>query len=57
MKLHKQRHEWTHDQERILTNFTHFEHADNDFDPHCLLGKYWEFIKEDIEEFVKNNKQ
>jgi hypothetical protein len=33
--------------------------ADEDFDPECLLGKHWEFIKEDIteevEKFINNH--
>jgi hypothetical protein len=37
----------------ILKNFTDFSLADEDFDPICLKGKYWEFIKEDIENAVE----
>lgn len=29
-----------------------FSGADEDFNPNCLRGKQWEFIKEDLEEFV-----
>ena len=29
-----------------------FQYADADFDPICLKGKYWELIKQDIEEEV-----
>lgn len=52
--LHKQRFEWTHDEMLIRKNFTDFKIADNDFDPICLKEKEWVFIKEDIEEAVKN---
>ncbi|WP_240723510.1 nucleotidyl transferase AbiEii/AbiGii toxin family protein [Flavobacterium sp. GT3P67] len=49
ISLHKQRCEYTHDEAQILKNFTDFNSADEDFDPICLKGKYWEFIKEDIQ--------
>lgn len=52
--LHRQRFEWTHDQALILQNFTDFLAADVDFDPICLRGKQWIFIKEDIEFAVAN---
>ncbi|WGF91547.1 nucleotidyl transferase AbiEii/AbiGii toxin family protein [Aequorivita marisscotiae] len=48
LALHKQRHPYTHDATLILQNFIDFSQADDDFDPICLLGKYWEFIKDDI---------
>ena len=49
LSLHKLRYEYNHQREVILENFTDFSNADNDFEPICLKGKYWEFIKEDIE--------
>ncbi len=56
ISLHQMRYPYTHDEELILQNLTNFELADNDFDPICLKGKYWEFIKEDIMEVVKSYK-
>lgn len=53
LSLHQQRYPYTHDEELILNNFIKFDHADDDFDPICLRGKYWEFIKEDIVDAVK----
>nr|WP_315197185.1 nucleotidyl transferase AbiEii/AbiGii toxin family protein [uncultured Flavobacterium sp.] len=53
LSLHKKRSEYTHDEEQILKNFTDFTSADDDFDPECLKGKYWEFIKEDIKAAVE----
>src|SRR5690606_17949517 len=50
--LHQQRYPYTHDKGLIIKNFTDFELADDEFDPVCLRGKYWEFIKEDIVEAV-----
>jgi len=52
LALHKQRHEYVHDKALILKNLTDFTQADDDFNPICLKGKYWEFIKEDIEDAV-----
>ncbi len=52
LKLHEKRYPYSHDRELILNNFTDFSIANDEFDPICLKGKYWEFIKEDIEEFV-----
>lgn len=53
LSLHQQRYPYTHDNELILQNLINFEIADDDFDPICLRGKYWEFIKEDIIEAVE----
>lgn len=44
---------WAQGEALILQNLTDFKLADDDFDPICLLGKYREFIKEDIEEAYK----
>jgi len=52
LSLHQQRYPYTHDQEIILNNLINFDLADDDFDPICLRGKYWEFIKEDIVDAV-----
>lgn len=56
LQLHEQRYPYTHDKELIIHNFTDFSTADDDFTPICLLGKYWEFIKDDINEIVGNYK-
>ena len=53
LQMHEQRYPYGHDSASILRNFTNFERADDDFDPICLRGKYWEFIKEDIKEAVE----
>ena len=55
IELHEQRYLYTHDRNLIIQNFISFEQADDDFDPICYKGKYWEFIKEDFEEIIKNN--
>jgi hypothetical protein len=52
LALHKQRNPYTHDGDQIRRNFSNFENADDDFDPICLKGKYWEIIKLDIIDFA-----
>lgn len=52
LDLHKQRYPYIHDRDLIIQNFTFFEQADEDFNPICFKGKYWEFIKEDFEEII-----
>ena len=54
LELHKQRYPHNHDRELIIRNLTNFDRADEDFDPDCLKGKEWEFIKEDIIEHVES---
>lgn len=54
IELHKKRYPYSHDKKLLLKNFTYFSEADDDFDPICLLGKYWEFIKDDIENIVSS---
>ncbi len=54
LQLHGQRYPYNHNSALIIKNFTQFEQANNDFDPNCYKGKYWEFIKEDFEEIIKN---
>jgi hypothetical protein len=56
LDLHEQRYPYTHDSDLIIQNFTDFCLADDEFNPICFKGKYWEFIKEDIEEIIMNFK-
>lgn len=46
--LHSERYPFSHDEQMIRTNFIDFTKADDDLDPNCLRGKYWELIKSDI---------
>ncbi|SHJ21256.1 nucleotidyl transferase AbiEii/AbiGii toxin family protein [Flavobacterium haoranii] len=55
IELHEKRYPYDHNEELIIKNFTLFDQADDDFDPICFKGKYWEFIKEDFEEIINNN--
>jgi len=52
LALHKQRYPYTHDEDQIRSNFSNFQIADDDFDPICLKGKYWEVIKLDMIDFI-----
>tara|TARA_R110002167_G_scaffold190051_2_gene392302 strand:- start:5178 stop:5834 length:657 start_codon:yes stop_codon:yes gene_type:complete len=51
--LHERRYPYSHDRKLIIEKFINFKRADEDFDPICLRGKYWEFIKEDITETIE----
>jgi len=53
--LHAKGFQWTHNEALIKHNFTNFLQADEDFDPVCLRGKQWAFIKEDFEELINRN--
>ena len=57
LDLHEQRYPYIHDSDLIIQNFTDFSLADDEFNPVCFKGKYWEFIKEDIEEIIINFKK
>ena len=50
--LHEQRYPYSHDKNTLIKNLTQFEYADDDLNPICLKGKYWEFIKDDFQEMV-----
>ncbi|PRY21723.1 nucleotidyltransferase AbiEii toxin of type IV toxin-antitoxin system [Spirosoma oryzae] len=54
LALHNKRYEYTHERELVLKNFTDFTKADDDFDPNCLRGKHWAFVKEDISDAVRS---
>ena len=56
LALHEQRYPYDHDSALILANFSNFGRADSDFDPICFRGKYWDFIKADFEDLVKENR-
>lgn len=54
--LHEKRCPYTHDREILKQKFKDFDDADGDFEPDCLRGKYWEFIKLDLIDFIKEIK-
>jgi hypothetical protein len=52
IELHEIRYPYSHDKKLIIKNLTHFEYADEDFNPICFRGKYWELIKDDFQEMI-----
>jgi predicted nucleotidyltransferase component of viral defense system len=54
--LHEKRYPYTHDRDALKQKFIDFEYADGDFEPDCLRGKHWEFIKLDLIDFIKEIK-
>ncbi len=56
LTLHEKRYPHTHDRATLIDKFSYFKSADDDFEPDCLKGKYWEFIKLDILDFIKEVK-
>ncbi|MCA6361677.1 MAG: nucleotidyl transferase AbiEii/AbiGii toxin family protein [Bacteroidetes bacterium] len=51
LELHQQRYPYSHNRDLLIEKFTDFSAADNDFEPDCLRGKYWELIKLDLTDF------
>lgn len=49
LDLHQERYPFTYNRSKILENIVSFDSSDDDFDPICLRGNYWELVKEDIE--------
>lgn len=47
------RNPYNYSKEEMNKQLINFTKADNDFDPNCLQGKYWELIKLDIEAVLK----
>ena len=54
LALHERRYPYGHNEEMIKANFINFTEADDDFEPVCLRGKYWELIKLDITRALQN---
>jgi hypothetical protein len=53
--IHSQRYPHHHDALLIRSNFIDFSNADDDFEPICLRGRYWELIKFEIVKACKEN--
>ncbi|WP_194973782.1 nucleotidyl transferase AbiEii/AbiGii toxin family protein [Aquiflexum lacus] len=53
LDLHLQKYPYNHEKELILKNMIDFDKSDDEPDPTCLKGKYWDLIKLDIIEAVK----
>lgn len=52
VELHRKRYPYSHNASLLIEKFTDFSQADEDFEPECLRGKYWEIIKLDLLDFA-----
>lgn len=52
MDYHKERYPYSHSFDHLRKKMLDFDFADQDFDPICLKGNYWELIKIDLQEAV-----
>ena len=52
LNFHEQRYPFNHNREHIKKQFLNFESANEDFDPICLKGNFWEIVRLDIMDFV-----
>ncbi len=52
LALHTERYPYSHSKETLINNLIDFQFADDDLDPICLKGKYWELIKVDFSEII-----
>jgi predicted nucleotidyltransferase component of viral defense system len=56
LALYAERYPYSHSKEALINKFIDFQIADDDLDPICLKGKYWELIKVDFNEIIQNIK-
>jgi len=56
LNLHAERYPYTHNKDVLIEKLIDFQFADDDFNPICLKGKYWELIKMDFCDIVQNAK-
>ena len=54
LSFHAERYPYSCTKETLLNKLVDFQFADDDFEPICLKGNYWELIKEDIREMCQN---
>ena len=54
--LHAERYPYSHSKEELLNKLVDFHFADDDLNPICLKGKYWELIKEDFNDTVNGER-
>lgn len=53
IEFYLKRNPYSYSKEEMRQQLSNFSKAENDFDPKCLQGKYWELIKLDIEAALK----
>ncbi|MBP2833861.1 nucleotidyl transferase AbiEii/AbiGii toxin family protein [Aquimarina sp. U1-2] len=54
INFYVKKYPYGHSKDELIKKLTDFTEADTDFDPICLRNKYWELVKLDIEETVKD---
>ena len=54
LELYSKRYPYNFSNEELVQQLTNFENAETDPDPNCLKGKYWELIKLDFEDRIKD---
>jgi predicted nucleotidyltransferase component of viral defense system len=52
LSIYKERYPYNDLQIQCIEGLTNFDNANDDPDPKCLLGKFWEIIKLDFSEWV-----
>lgn len=57
MKLHQLKYPYIHESVLIEQNFIEFSKADEEPDPICLKGKYWELLKLDLMDTMNDFKK
>jgi len=56
LALHAERYPYNHDKSTLINKLVDFQFADDDLNPICLKGEYWELIKIDLSEVVEGKK-
>ena len=56
LALHLERYPYSHNKDVLISKLVDFHFADDDLNPICLKGKYWELIKEDLYDIIQNEK-
>jgi hypothetical protein len=54
--LHAERYPYSHSKDVLINQLVDFQFADDDLNPICLKGKYWELIKADFNDIVQITK-
>ena len=51
--FHAERYPYSYTKETLINKLVNFQFADDDLTPICLKGKYWELIKEDLNDIIQ----
>lgn len=52
IRMHNKRFPYEHEDSQIMEMLVNWEKADDEPDPICIMGKYWDLIKLDIKDKV-----